>query len=154
MPIKFVPLPSEIAGRLRDGKPDAYGHPAERRLSDGDGVPCRHCLRPIPAGKEYLIAAHRPFRTLQPYAETGPIFLCAEPCEAGGGPTRPEILTSPDYIVRGYSADERIIYGTGKVVARARIEAYATALLNQPETAFVHVRSARNNCFQCAIIAA
>ncbi len=55
--------------------------PPERRTSNGVGVPCRHCLRNVEAGRDYLILAYRPFPALQPYAETGPIFLHAEPCE-------------------------------------------------------------------------
>jgi hypothetical protein len=55
-------------------------------------------------------------------------------------------------IVRGYSADERIVYGTGAVVATDRIAETATALLERDDVAFVHVRSASNNCFQCRIV--
>ena len=105
----------------------------------------------IPEGKGMLVLAHRPFGALQPYAETGPIFLCADPCEAGGGAELPEILASSDYIVRGYGADERIVYGTGGVVETARIPGRAEELLAMPGVAFVHVRSARNNCFQLRI---
>ena len=58
-----------------------------------------------------LILAHRPFPAPQPYAELGPIFLCADACAPGGGSDIPEILASPDYIIRGYSAENRIVYG-------------------------------------------
>ena len=72
-------------------------------------------------------------------------------CEAGGGEALPEILASPDYIVRGYGADDRIVYGTGAVVPTARIEDEAAARLADARVAYVHVRSARNNCFQVRI---
>lgn len=117
-------------------------------MSDGGGNPCRHCLRMIPEGAGMLVLAHRPFGALQPYAETGPIFLCADACAAGGGEEVPEILASPDYILRGYGPDERIVYGTGGVVPTGRIAARAEEVLAMPGVAFVHVRSARNNCFQ------
>jgi hypothetical protein len=105
----------------------------------------------IPEGAAMLVLAHRPFGAVQPYAETGPIFLCADPCEAGGGEIVPEILASPDYIVRGYGADERIVYGTGGVVPTEQIPARAEEVLGMPGVEFVHVRSARNNCFQVRI---
>ncbi len=91
---------------------------AERgAFSDGDGVPCRHCFAHVPAGREYLILAHRPFPAPQPYAETGPIFLCADACARWDGPGVPPVLTtSPDYLLKGYTADHRILYGTGSVV--------------------------------------
>jgi hypothetical protein len=153
MTIRFDPLPSDAVARLRAGGPDAYGNPPEPMgLSDGDGVPCRHCLRHVPAGRPYLVAAHRPFAGAHAYAETGPVFLCAEDCAPGGGAAVPEILTtSPDYLLKGYSADERIVYGTGRITPAGELRAYAEALLSRPEIAFVDVRSARNNCFQVRI---
>lgn len=87
----------------------------------------------------------------QPYAEVGPIFLCAGPCAAGGGEALPEALAAPGYIVRGYGADDRIVYGTSGVVATDRIAARARELLADARVAYVHVRSARNNCFHCRI---
>jgi hypothetical protein len=152
MTIRFTALPTENVRALQHGAPDAYGFTPERKVSDGDGVPCRHCLRNVAAGEEYLILAYRPFPALQPYAETGPIFLHARECErADEGEELPQILTSPDYIVRGYSADDRIVYGTGAVVPTAEVPARAEALLKRPDIAYVHMRSARNNCYQCRI---
>ena len=148
---RFVAIPTEIARHYQAGGVDSYGLLPERKVSDGGGNPCRHCLRMIPEGAGMLVLAHRPFGTLQPYAETGPIFLCADACEAGGGVEVPEILASSDYIVRGYGADERIVYGTGGVVPTGRIPARAEELLGMPGVAFVHVRSARNNCFQVRV---
>ena len=153
MRLTFEALPSDLVSVLRAGAPDANGQPAERgAISDGDGVPCRHCLHDTPAGQDYLILAHRPFPAPQPYAETGPIFLCAGDCPRWEGEGVPPILTtSPDYLLKGYSTDHRIVYGTGKVVATGEIEAYADGLLSDPRVAFVDVRSARNNCFQVRI---
>ena len=152
MPILFTPIPTETARRYQAGGEDANGQAPERAVSDGDGNPCRHCLRFIPAGRGMLILAHRPFPAPQPYAELGPIFLCADACDAPADRAEmPEILTSPDYILRGYGADHRIVYGTGAVVPTDRIAAEADARLSDPRVAYVHVRSARNNCYQLRI---
>ena len=151
MAIRFIPIPTETVRALQAGGPDANGQRPERRLSDGAGVPCRHCLSTVPAAHEYLILAHRPFPALQPYAECGPIFLCAEACAAGGGAELPAMLASPDYIVRGYGADDRIVYGTGGVVATPGIAARCEALLARGDIAYVHVRSAANNCYQVRV---
>jgi hypothetical protein len=149
--MQFVAIPTEVVRAYQAGGPDANGQVPERKVSDGDGNPCRHCLQMIPEGAEMLVLAHRPFPAPQPYAELGPIFLCADPCEAGGGAALPEVLASPDYIVRGYGADDRIVYGTGGVVATAGIPARSEALLADPRVAYLHVRSARNNCYQLRI---
>ena len=148
---RFTPIPTETVRAYQAGGPDANGQPPERQISDGGGNPCRHCLQMIPQGAGMLILAHRPFPAPQPYAELGPIFLCADPCEAGGGSALPEMLVSPDYILRGYGADDRIVYGTGAVVPTDRIAARAADLLADPRVAYVHVRSARNNCYQVRI---
>jgi hypothetical protein len=155
MSILFEALPTEAVRALQRGGSDAYGRTPERNVSDGNGVPCRHCMRNVKAGEPYLVLAYRPFPELQPYAETGPIFLHAEECErAKPGAELPEMLASPDYVVRGYGADDRIVYGTGAVVPTAEIADRAEALLARGDVAYVHVRSARNNCYQCRIDAA
>lgn len=145
-------LPAETVSALRAGGPDAYGHPAEHAVSDGAGNPCRYCLNHVPEGAGMLILAHRPFPAPQPYAETGPIFLCADACQPWSGEGLPPVLTtSPDYLLKGYGADNRIRYGTGKVVPQADLAAYAATLLATDAVAYVDVRSARNNCFMARI---
>ncbi|UDL90521.1 DUF1203 domain-containing protein [Mesorhizobium sp. PAMC28654] len=152
MTIQFKALPTEDARALQHGAPDAYGRIPERKISDGDGVPCRHCLKHVAAGEEYLVLAYRPFPDLQPYAETGPIFMHARECErAAETEALPEMLESTDYIVRGYGRDDRIVYGSGGVIPTGAIAARAEALFERDDIAYVHVRSARNNCYQCRI---
>jgi hypothetical protein len=153
--IRFIPIPTEHARALTQGGADAYGNPPERSQSDGSGNPCRHCLGFIAKGAGMLTLAYRPFQTLHPYAETGPVFLCAETCAPWQGTGLPPILTSsPDYLLKGYTADERICYGTGRVTPRDEIETYADSLMERRDIAFVDVRSARNNCFHLRIIRA
>lgn len=149
--MQYAAIPTDVARAYQAGGPDANGQLPERRVSDGGGNPCRHCLKMIPEGVAMLVLAHRPFPAPQPYAEVGPIFLCADPCPAGGGRVRPEVLAAPDDIIRGYGADDRIVYGTGGVVATDRIAERAEELFQDPRVAYVHVRSARNNCYQCRI---
>lgn len=149
--MRYVAIPTPVVRALQAGNVDANGQMPERKVAEGGGNPCRHCLKMIPEGAGMLVLAHRPFPAPQPYAEVGPIFLCADACEAGGGEALPGMLGSPDYIVRGYGADDRIVYGTGGVVATDAIPARAAELFADDRVAYVHVRSARNNCYQCRI---
>jgi hypothetical protein len=146
-------MPTDEARAFQAGAPDAYGMAPEHKTSDGDGVPCRHCLRNVGAGEDYLVLAYRPFPKLQPYAETGPIFLHAGPCErAPETDVIPEMFrVTPDYILRGYGHDDRIVYGTGAVTSTHRICNRAHELLERDDIAYVHMRSARNICYQCRI---
>lgn len=148
---RFTPISTVMATALRHGT-DAYGQPPERvAASTGAGTPCRHCLRQVSAGAPYLVLAHRPFAGLHPYTETGPIFLCADPCPRADGSFPAAILTAPHYITRAYSDDERILYGTGSVTPTDQIAARCADLLARPEVAFVDIRSVSNNCFLCRV---
>jgi hypothetical protein len=149
--MRFTAIPTDLVAAYRAGGPDANGQVPERHVASGSGNPCRHCLGQVPEGAPMLVLAHRPFASVQPYAEVGPIFLCGEECARGGGEALPAMLTSADYIVRGYGADERILYGTGGVIATGQIKMRAAELLADPAVAFVHIRSAKNNCFQCRV---
>ncbi len=150
----FLPLDPAFVATVRSVGPDANGQPAERAISDGDGTPCRCCLGNVPRGEEMLILAARPFPKLQPYAETGPVFLCARECEIWSGTETPPVLsTSPDYLLKGYSANHRIVYGTGRVTPAGELVAYTADLLSREEVTFVDVRSARNNCWLTRAVA-
>ncbi|EDZ47621.1 conserved hypothetical protein [Rhodobacterales bacterium Y4I] len=149
---RITALPTGTVRALQDGGPDAHGQVPERSVSDGGANPCRHCLKYIPAGAEMLVLAHRPFPAAQPYAETGPIFLCADHCQRHQGDDLPEVLErAPDYLIKGYSAGHRIVYGTGIVIPQAEMMARAEAIFADERVEYVHIRSSRNNCYQARI---
>jgi hypothetical protein len=153
MPLRFVPIPTAAVATLQAGAPDANGQTPELHIARETGGPCRHCLRPIAAGERYLILGYRPFPEPQPYAEVGPIFLHAEACpgyESGDG-LPPILEPEGQVIIRGYGDDNRIVYGSGQVVAIGAIRDAAATLLDDERIAYIHVRSASNNCYQCRI---
>lgn len=151
--LRFIALDSDLARAWRGGAPDANGQPPERQVSDGGGNPCRHCLDDIAEGAPMLVLAHRPFPAPQPYAELGPIFLHAEDCpryaETAAVPAM--FLRREAILLRGYGADDRIVYGTGRVIPTGEIAPLARHLFQRPEIAYIHLRSASNNCYQCRI---
>ena len=149
---KFFALPTDQVTAIRDTRRDAYGNPVEVAVSNGDDAPCRHCLQWVPKGERYLVLAHRPFEGQNPYAETGPVFVCEKNCaRAEPSDARPATLAAEKYLVRGYSTSERIVYGTGEVTPSEGIMDYAETLLARDDIAFVDVRSASNNCYHCRI---
>lgn len=153
MPLHYQALPTDVARAYQSAQPDANGLPAQTRTSaTADGL-CRHCLQPVPAGAEYLVLAHRPFPEPQPYAEVGPIFVHAESCEryAAADELPPALHRWPDYLLKAYSGDEQIVYGTGQIVPSQDIPRVAEGLLEREDIEYVDVRSARNNCFQLRI---
>lgn len=154
MHLHYSGMSEADARALRAGEPDAYGNPAETAISDGDGIPCRVCLGYVEKDAPYLILAYRPFPALQPYAETGPVFIHAEHCTpydpARGLPERVR-NTANQMILRGYGANDRIVYGTGSVVRANEVEDRARAIFADPAIAYIHMRSATNNCFTLRI---
>lgn len=153
MSIRIIALETGLVKSLQNGGLDANGHKPERHVCQGGMMPCRHCLTDIKAGEPYLILAHRPFPKAQPYAEQGPIFLHADPCQRH--PDSEDVpalfLERKDYLIRGYGADDRIVYGTGKIVAPTAMAEAAGEMLGDARVAYIHVRSASNNCYQARI---
>ena len=144
-------LATDRVERLRLGGPDAHGQPALVRTAQGRGNPCRHCLQPIAEGDEMLVLAHRPFDTAQPYAEVGPIFLHRHACSRYEAPALPAwFVHLQPALIRGYGRDDWIRYDTGAVLAGADLEAACARILDDPEVAYVHIRS-KFNCFQCRV---
>lgn len=152
MPIRFVALDPTLVRSWQNGAPDVNGSAPERYISDGTGIPCRLTLDMVPEGAPYLLLAHRPFPTVQPYAEVGPIFVHAEATEPGGGTDAiPPFLSSPHYLIRGYDARHRIVYGTGRITVTADIPTAAAVMFESERVRYIHVRSASNNCYHCRI---
>ncbi len=151
MTLTYLPYDPDWVASIRAGGPDAYGLPAERAISDGGGNPCRHCLCDIPKDTKMLIMAARPFPDPQPYAETGPIFLCDDCAPYAGDDLPPVLASRAECLLKAYGADNRIIYGTGQITQTADIETYCETLLTDPKVAYVDARSATNNCFTLRI---
>ncbi|MBI3746164.1 MAG: DUF1203 domain-containing protein, partial [Chloroflexi bacterium] len=112
---------------------------------------CRHCLQLIADGEDKLVLSYRPFTSLQPYAEAGPVFLHARGCERYEADTLPAwfAFLAPA-LVRGYDARDWIRYETGRVVDGPELEARCRQILADDDVAYVHIRS-KFNCFQCRV---
>ncbi|MEH6401760.1 MAG: DUF1203 domain-containing protein [Sneathiella sp.] len=149
----YKPIPTDKVRTLQNGRPDANGQLPERRIADEEGLPCRHCLEEVAIGDEYLILSYKPFKTTQPYAEQGPIFLHAKECRAYSDVENLPAMYVPENstLLRGYDHLERIVYGTGEVVKNTDIAKAALKILNFAGVTHVHARSATNNCFQYRI---
>ena len=151
--VRFSAIPTTHARMLQQEGLDANNQTPERHISDGDGVPCRHCLTEVAAGDPYLILSYRPFPEAQPYAESGPIFLHADECTRYTTEDKvPSIFQEGEQrLMRGYNTQNRIVYGTGRIVESSQLENAAADIFADPEITYIHVRSAANNCYQCRI---
>ncbi len=144
-------IATEQAIRLRKLEPDANGQKPVEMISDGKSNPCRHCLGLIAKGDAMLLLAYRPFDALQPYAETGPVFLHVDACEHYDSNTMPAWFDHFDpAILRGYGENHFIRYDTGKAVPGKDLTSACQNILQDESVAYVHIRS-KFNCFQCRV---
>ncbi|MBE7637353.1 DUF1203 domain-containing protein [Sneathiella sp. P13V-1] len=152
MKLSYCAIPTNHARSIQRGGIDAYGNPPDRVISDGQGNPCRHCLEEIPEGAGILVFAYKPFSGTHAYSETGPVFLCEKECERHKENEFPKIAYGDNaYLIRGYDAEERIIYGSGDIVSAMGIEEFALNVFENMNAKEVHVRSKKYNCFQFKI---
>lgn len=151
MKLQVQGIPTAEVERLRNGGPDANGQPALVRAAEGVANPCRHCLGLIAEGERKLVLGYRPFANPQPYAEIGPIFLHESACERYESDALPGWFAFLDpAVVRGYDADDWILYETGQVVSGPELGGVCRDILGDPKVAYVHIRS-KYNCFQCRV---
>lgn len=151
--LKIIAMPTKDARAYQRGEPDAHGMIPEKHVSTGPGNPCRHCLSTIEAGAEKLVLAYRPFEDVQPYAEVGPIFLhgreCAQHNAEAGLPTMFSRWHS--VLVRGYGSDNRIQYQSARHVPVEELEQQCIDMLEDPNVAYLHIRTSQYNCYQCRV---
>ena len=137
--------------KLCEGGEDANGQRPQIRKAEGVANPCRHCLELIAPGDDKLVLSYRPFRRLQPYAETGPIFLHSKACHRYESDVLPAWFRFLDTAaIRGYDAEDSIRYDTGQIVRGAELGDACVSILNDYTIAYVHIRS-KFGCFQCRV---
>jgi hypothetical protein len=76
--LNYLAIPEEVAAEARATMRDRFGHDVQRVSDTG---PCRVCLRIAQQPEELLLLSYRPLPDAGPYAEIGPIFIHAQPCE-------------------------------------------------------------------------
>ena len=81
----------------------------------------------------------------QPYSESGPIFVHAESCERYQTVDEFPRDFRRGRSIRAYDSGRNIV--AAEVVNGSEPEAIIEKFLENPETAFVHVRSASHGCY-------
>ncbi|AKU18873.1 hypothetical protein VV02_12420 [Luteipulveratus mongoliensis] len=110
--------------------------------------PLRCCLRQSELTEEIALISYAPLQGPSPWAEVGPVFVHATPCDGYDSPGLPEAMRIGSKVLRSYRADGSLDYD-GIVVAEpdADLEPLLEDLLADPARAEVHVRSLTAQCF-------
>ena len=61
------------------------------------------------------------------------------------------LKNTESYLIRGYDAQDRIVYGSGQVTKTAQIELAIKNGFSNSTIDYYHMRSASNNCFQAKV---
>jgi hypothetical protein len=142
---RIVPIRTEIAeAARREAKTGAPDHVLVMADSP-NGFPCRHCLRWAQPGEGMILFPFAAIAPGRPYSESGPIFVHAEPCERYAATHEFPAAFRNGRVLRAYNSQHAII--AAEVANGEEPEAVIERFLQQPETAFVHVRSASHGCY-------
>ena len=146
---RIVPLPTEVAEAARARAQQGLSDHAVVTADSPQGYPCRHCLRWAQPGEKLVLFPYASIPPGRPYSETGPIFVHAEACERYCVPDEFPADFREGRVIRGYDAAQNMI--AGEVVNGSAPESVIEKLLENPETAFLQVRSAGRGCYTFGI---
>ena len=152
-PFRCVPIPTETAARWRATGRDDRGQALHRRMVDGPGFPCRHCLRLGEPGEAMLLGSYALPRPQGVYWTPSPIFLHERDCAAfdAAGEVAPIVLANGLVSVRAYDAAELCLYDLGQVCEGGEVAAPLARALGDPRTRFVNIHTARPGCLLAAV---
>ena len=146
---RIVPLATEVAAaaraRVREGASDHVCVAVDAPAS----YPCRHCLRWAQPGEQVILFPYASIPAGRPYAESGPIFVHAEPCARYAATDKYPADLRSGRVIRAYNAQHDMI--AAEAVASGAPETVIEKLLANPETEFLQARSADRGCYTFTI---
>ena len=148
---RFEPIPAATLDGIRAAGVDEAGNQLTVQTDTGGGSPLRCCLRETTPGERVLLIAYTPPGGRGGYAERGPVFIHAEPCDGYRTPDRyPAGLSHRQQVVRAYNRDGRIAGGVLAVDGEHAIPVIR-ALLAQPEVTLVQLRNVEYGCYNFSV---
>ncbi len=147
----FEAIPPATLEQIRAAGVDEAGNKLTVQVVTEGGSPVRCCLREAIPGDRLLLIAYTPPGTQGAYAERGPVFIHAEPCEGYLTPDRyPPGLSHRQQTVRAYGHDGRIADGV-LVSDGEHAMPVIRDLLARPDVAFVQLRNVGFGCYNFAV---
>lgn len=150
---RCLPIPTTTAARWRATGRDDRGNALHRRVVDGPGFPCRHCLRLGMAGEAMLLGSYDLPHPRGVYWTPSPIFLHVDACPrfAEDDVIAPIVTANGMVSVRSYDTEEMCLYDLGVVCEGQDVAAPLQRALADPRTCFVNIHTARPGCLLTAV---
>lgn len=147
----FEAIPQATLQQIRAAGVDEAGNRLTVQVDAEGGNPLRCCLRESAPGERVLLIAYTPPGTRGAYAERGPVFICAQPCDGYLTPHQyPPALRHRQQVVRAYDRDGQIADG---VLASDGEHAMTVIgeLLARPGVRLVHLRNVGYGCYNFTV---
>jgi Protein of unknown function (DUF1203) len=141
----IVPLPTEIADAARHAVNSGAADHTLITVDSPESSPCRHCLRWAQPGERVILFPYAAIPPGRPYSETGPIFVHANECQRYSLPSEYPADFRNGRVFRAYDSNYNII--DAQVMNGSEAEMVLESLFQNPDTAFVDVRSLTRGCF-------
>ena len=150
---RCVPIAARTATRWRATGRDDRGQALHRRVVDGPGFPCRHCLQLGEVGEAMLLGSYDLPHPQGVYWTPSPIFLHARDCVRfeAAGVVPPVVLANGLVSVRCYDAAELCLYDLGAVSEGREVAAPLARALADPRTCYINIHTARPGCLLTAV---
>ena len=142
---RIVPVPTEIAETARRAANAGAANHSLLTAKSPRTYPCRHCLRWAEPGERVILFPYAAIPSGHPYSESGPIFVHADQCKRYSATDAYPANFRSGRVFRAY--DERSNIVDAQVVDGREPELVIQELFENPETAFVDVRSVTHGCF-------
>ncbi|MGC4110407.1 MAG: DUF1203 domain-containing protein [Nocardioides sp.] len=136
---------------VRTAGEDGFGNPLTPYPASGSGEPLRCCLRFATPGEQIALISYAPFTEVSPWREVGPVYVHAARCEGFSDARLPAQLSRGPRVLRTYRADGSMNYEHNTLVDDEDLAPALDRLLDQPDVATVHVRTALPQCFLYAV---
>ena len=150
---RALPIETELAHNMRSSGLDPFGHAAEIWVAREPRLPCRHCLEEAPLHGKVLLVSYQPLQRQTPFAGRGPIFICADDCEAFGERERvPEIVASRHVNLRAYDGSGKMLYAHARLAKGEGAGQEISSMLEDDEVVEVHAHTALHGCFLCKFV--
>jgi Protein of unknown function (DUF1203) len=148
--LTFEAVPAAELAEIRAAGRDEAGNSLTVQADNG-GSPVRCCLRETRPGERVMLIAYTPPGTAGAYAERGPVFVHADPCEGYPTPRRyPPGLRHRMQVVRAYDRQGRIADGV-LAADGLQAEAVIAEMLARPDAGLVHLRNVGYGCYNFAV---
>jgi hypothetical protein len=148
--LTFEAIPAAELAEVRAAGRDEAGNSLTVQADNG-GSPVRCCLRETRPGERVMLIAYTPPGTAGAYAERGPVFVHADPCEGYPTPRRyPPGLRHRMQVVRAYDRQGRIADGV-LAADGLQAETVIAEMVARPDVELVHLRNVGYGCYNFAV---